>query len=166
MLRHFTRRFDLVKINLNFIFQPKAYEFGYQVRDDYTGNNYNRQEASDGNQVRGEYRVALPDGRTQIVTYYADWQTGYHADVRYEGTAHYPEQYNNNGPTNNNHQYGGGASGGFQNTGDYASPATSSVSIKDYSSNNGPSYSGGNNYDSYNSGGFTAAGPTPVYGAP
>ncbi|KAK9871467.1 hypothetical protein WA026_012841 [Henosepilachna vigintioctopunctata] len=84
--------------------EPKAYEFGYQVRDDYTGNNYNRQESSDGNQVRGEYRVALPDGRTQIVTYWADWQTGFHADVRYEGEAHYPEQYNNQGY---NYQHGG-----------------------------------------------------------
>lgn len=75
------------------------------MKDDYSGNNYNRQEASDGNQVRGEYRVQLPDGRTQIVTYYADWQTGYHADVRYEGTANYPDQYNQ-------HQQQHGSSGG------------------------------------------------------
>lgn len=147
------------------------------MKDDYTGNNYNRQEASDGNQVRGEYRVALPDGRTQIVTYYADWQTGYHADVRYEGTAHYPEQYNN-GPSN---QYGapnfvgGNSQGGYQGSpsGEYGAPATSSVSIKDYSSGGGTAYNAGNggfgnnNYDSYNSGGFASKiGPTPVYGAP
>ncbi|XP_017770237.1 PREDICTED: homeobox protein 2-like [Nicrophorus vespilloides] len=96
--------------------EPKAYEFGYQVKDDYTGTNYNRQEHSDGNQVTGSYRVALPDGRTQIVTYYADWKTGFHADVRYEGEAQYPDQYNNGfgngnknsvyntyGNSNNNH---------------------------------------------------------------
>lgn len=47
--------------------------------------------------MRGEYRVQLPDGRTQIVTYTADWRTGFHADVRYEGVAQYPDQYNQGG---------------------------------------------------------------------
>ncbi|KAL0859752.1 hypothetical protein ABMA27_010111 [Loxostege sticticalis] len=80
---------------------PKSYEFGYAVKDAESGNDYNRREMSDGNVVRGEYRVQLPDGRTQIVTYHADWQTGFHADVRYEGEARYPE------PTQNVQQQGG-----------------------------------------------------------
>ncbi|XP_063835350.1 pro-resilin-like [Ostrinia nubilalis] len=80
---------------------PKSYEFGYAVKDAESGNDYDRRETSDGNVVRGEYRVQLPDGRTQIVTYHADWKTGFHADVRYEGEARYPE------PTQNVHQQGG-----------------------------------------------------------
>ena len=35
--------------------------------DDLTLNHYAHSEASDGNVVTGEYRVLLPDGRTQIV---------------------------------------------------------------------------------------------------
>ncbi|KAM3968993.1 uncharacterized protein ACR2FA_002972 [Aphomia sociella] len=74
---------------------PKSYEFGYSVKDAQSGNDYDRRESSDGNVVRGEYRVQLPDGRTQIVTYHADWKTGFHADVRYEGEARYPEPAHN-----------------------------------------------------------------------
>ncbi|XP_013178700.1 PREDICTED: pro-resilin-like [Papilio xuthus] len=82
---------------------PKSYEFGYSVKDSRSGNDYGRREKSDGHEVRGEYRVFLPDGRTQIVTYHADWKTGFHADVRYEGEATYPNNvqggYNYNAPT-------------------------------------------------------------------
>ncbi|XP_035728632.1 probable serine/threonine-protein kinase clkA [Vespa mandarinia] len=90
---------------------PKSYEFGYAIKDATTGNDFGRRETSDGETVRGEYRVQLPDGRTQIVTYTADWRTGFHADVRYEGTATYPDQYNtqnnayNNNNNNNNQGY-------------------------------------------------------------
>ncbi|KAJ9587291.1 hypothetical protein L9F63_019182, partial [Diploptera punctata] len=78
--------------------QPKSYQFGYAVKDYATGTDYNRHETSDGNTIHGEYRVQLPDGRTQIVTYTADWKNGYQAQVRYEGEAHYPDvSYNNGG---------------------------------------------------------------------
>ena len=40
--------------------------------------------------ISGSYRIALPDGRTQIVTYRAD-EYGNVADVKYEGVAQYPE---------------------------------------------------------------------------
>ncbi|GLV45911.1 Cuticular protein 50Cb [Carabus blaptoides fortunei] len=172
--------------------EPKSYEFGYAVKDDYTGNDYKRREASDGNQVNGEYRVQLPDGRTQIVTYYADWQSGFHADVRYEGSASYPEQYGTNYPSN---QYGTpGFGGGNQPTNQYGTPyntnagnqgfgngASSSVTIKDFSGpstpynvNGGSGYNTGytngnqNNYDSYANGGNfgSKSRPTAVYGAP
>ncbi|CAB3254683.1 unnamed protein product [Arctia plantaginis] len=107
---------------------PKSYEFGYSVKDAQSGNDYDRKESSDGNVVRGEYRVQLPDGRTQIVTYHADWQTGFHADVRYEGQAKYPE------PTYNNRRQGGynynapqdfsGSLTGFNNNNNYKQPST------------------------------------------
>ncbi|XP_023336339.1 uncharacterized protein LOC111707460 [Eurytemora carolleeae] len=37
------------------------------------------------------YKVALPDGRIQIVTYHADHIGGFVADVKYEGVPVYPE---------------------------------------------------------------------------
>lgn len=106
------------------------------MKDDYTGTNYNRQEQSDGNQVTGEYRVQLPDGRTQIVTYYADWQTGFHADVRYEGTATYPETYKTNNNNNNNGYHGVNNQYGAPN---YAQ-----------NNNNGYNHEGYNNYNNNN----------------
>ncbi|KAG5881307.1 hypothetical protein JTB14_035583 [Gonioctena quinquepunctata] len=156
--------------------EPKSYEFGYQVKDEYTGTDYNRKESSDGNQVRGEYRVALPDGRTQIVTYWADWQSGFHADVKYEGEAHYPEQYNrgNNGGYNQGGHGNGGYNGGVSNqygapgyNNGYPSGPQSSLAINNlaaghdnynYNSNNN-----NNNYDHYNAG-YNKPSPSPVYG--
>ncbi|PSN42139.1 hypothetical protein C0J52_17129 [Blattella germanica] len=108
--------------------QPKSYQFGYAVRDYATGNDYNRHETSDGNTIQGEYRVQLPDGRTQIVTYIADWKNGYRAQVRYEGEAHYPE-------TNSHHQ--GGA---------YGAPAAVPAYTGASFGHSGPNYDAGNGY--------------------
>ena len=64
--------------------RPFAYEYG--VKDEYSGAYFAKQETQDDyGVVTGEYRVALPDGRTQIVTYTADHENGYIADVKYEG---------------------------------------------------------------------------------
>ncbi|XP_027237316.1 cuticle protein 7-like [Penaeus vannamei] len=67
------------------------FDFAYGVVDHYSGNDYSHNSNSDGNVVKGEYRVLLPDGRTQIVSYTADHVNGYVAEVTYEGEAHYPE---------------------------------------------------------------------------
>merc|ERR1712106_772764 len=65
--------------------QPFAYEYG--GADEY-GRHFAKTEAQDENGVvQGEYRVELPDGRVQIVTYHADDINGFVADVKYEGTA-------------------------------------------------------------------------------
>ena len=63
------------------------FDFGYLVEDDETDNAYGHKSNSDGQQVTGQYRVLLPDGRTQIVTYTADRENGYRAEVTYEGEA-------------------------------------------------------------------------------
>nr|CAH0104516.1 unnamed protein product [Daphnia galeata] len=71
-------------------YAPQPYSFGYAVKDEASYNDYSHSETSDGNVVTGSYSVALPDGRTQIVTYKAD-KYGYTADVKYIGEAKYPE---------------------------------------------------------------------------
>ena len=72
--------------------EPQPYSFEYGVHDDYTGANFNAGETSDGaGSVEGSYSVALPDGRTQHVTYHADDYSGFVADVTYEGEAHYDQ---------------------------------------------------------------------------
>ncbi|MCL4163453.1 UNVERIFIED_CONTAM: hypothetical protein GTU68_039900, partial [Idotea baltica] len=65
-------------------------KFSYGVKDDYSGPDFNQDENSDGNLVQGSYSVQLPDGRRQIVTYEADHDRGYIANVQYEGEAQYP----------------------------------------------------------------------------
>lgn len=67
------------------------YSFSYAVVDGQSYNNFAHEETANAKAVTGSYRVALPDGRTQIVTYKAD-ENGYVADVRYEGKATYPQQ--------------------------------------------------------------------------
>ncbi|XP_037051613.1 cuticle protein 8 [Bradysia coprophila] len=67
------------------------FNFQYAVNDAETANDYTHNAVSDGDVTRGEYRVQLPDGRTQIVKYTADWKNGYNAVVSYEGEARYPD---------------------------------------------------------------------------
>ncbi|CAL4154553.1 unnamed protein product, partial [Meganyctiphanes norvegica] len=68
------------------------YEFAYAVKDEYTGDDFGHQEIANADGSRtGSYRVVLPDGRTQVVTYTADHYNGYQAEVTYEGEATYQE---------------------------------------------------------------------------
>merc|ERR1711950_22111 len=67
---------------------PKNYQFGYDVHgyDEYGNPNvHSRTEQRDGYNVKGQYRVELPDCRVQIVDYFVDEYKQYHADVKYEG---------------------------------------------------------------------------------
>merc|ERR1711997_181782 len=74
---------------------PPVYGYEYAVADDYSKVNFGQNEARDGYKTSGSYRVALPDGRIQIVTYgTADAYSGNVANVVYEGTAQYgPSPY-------------------------------------------------------------------------
>ncbi|XP_050738753.1 pro-resilin-like [Eriocheir sinensis] len=58
------------------------YDFQYGVQDPESGNAFSHVENSDGRTTQGEYRVLLPDGRTQVVTFY-DNGGGFNADVTY-----------------------------------------------------------------------------------
>ena len=80
----------------------KPYEYSYLVKDDYSGNDFEASESSDGKIVQGYYAVLLPDGRRQRVEYTADHENGYNADVTYEGSAStYHISKFNNSPKNN-----------------------------------------------------------------
>ena len=71
---------------------PRPFHYAYGVKDSYAGTDFDKKESQDkeGN-VQGQYRVALPDGRTQTVTYHADHYNGFVSDVTYEGHAAYPD---------------------------------------------------------------------------
>jgi Insect cuticle protein len=58
------------------------FKYEWSVKDEATNNDYSHKVVSDGETQNGVYRVLLPDGRTQIVTYKAD-DNGYVADVEY-----------------------------------------------------------------------------------
>lgn len=53
------------------------------MKDHKTGDDFSHSQSSSGSATNGEYRVRLPDGRMQIVSYTAD-EGGYKADVRYD----------------------------------------------------------------------------------
>merc|ERR1711935_872175 len=72
--------------------EVSPYQFQYAVADDYSGSNFQASETDDGTAARtGSYSVALPDGRTQHVSYTANDIDGYVATVTYDGQAAYPQ---------------------------------------------------------------------------
>ncbi|XP_047471355.1 cuticle protein 19-like [Penaeus chinensis] len=71
-------------------YAPAKYDFNYAVNDPPSGNDFGHEEARDGDRTQGSYYVLLPDGRLQRVTYNVNGDSGYVADVTYEGEAQYP----------------------------------------------------------------------------
>merc|ERR1711935_680368 len=68
---------------------PPVYNYEYGVNDAGYGPVFSQKESRDNYNTAGEYRVNLPDGRVQVVSYTGP--EGYIADVKYEGEAVYPE---------------------------------------------------------------------------
>ncbi|KAG7159151.1 Pro-resilin-like 74 [Homarus americanus] len=68
---------------------PPRYDFNYAVKD-YNGNDFGHQESRDGYNTEGNYYVQLPDGRLERVNYYVNGDSGFVAQVEYEGEAQYP----------------------------------------------------------------------------
>ncbi|KAK4327955.1 hypothetical protein Pmani_001615 [Petrolisthes manimaculis] len=64
---------------------PAIYTYQYTAQDSGRGQNFGHAEQRDGQSSSGEYRVLLPDGRTQVVTYTVEGDSGYVAKVSYEG---------------------------------------------------------------------------------
>ena len=69
---------------------PLKYTFKYAVQDLRYNLDFSHNESRDGPATIGSYQVALPDGRTQIVTYTAD-QAGFISDVKYQGEGAHPK---------------------------------------------------------------------------
>ncbi|MCL4143492.1 UNVERIFIED_CONTAM: hypothetical protein GTU68_015515, partial [Idotea baltica] len=67
------------------------YNFEWAVKDEYSGNDFGQQESRDGHDTKGSYYVLLPDGRRQTVNYDVNGDSGFLADVAYEGEATHPE---------------------------------------------------------------------------
>ncbi|XP_075214069.1 uncharacterized protein LOC142320251 [Lycorma delicatula] len=82
------------KTSSKYIQVPKNYAFSYAVKDHQSGDDFSHSQAHDGKATQGEYRVKLPDGRIQVVSYTAD-NKGYRADVRYDGERNEKDVYRN-----------------------------------------------------------------------
>ena len=66
-----------------------VYNSQWEVKDQYAGLDFGQTEDRNGDSTKGQYSVALPDGRTQTVTYSVDGYGGFIADVAYSGEPRY-----------------------------------------------------------------------------
>lgn len=57
------------------------YKFAYAVNDAKTHDVKKHEEERQGDVVKGEYSLLEGDGNVRTVKYYADWKTGFHAQV-------------------------------------------------------------------------------------
>nr|ACO13087.1 Repetitive proline-rich cell wall protein 2 precursor [Lepeophtheirus salmonis] len=64
--------------------EPANYVYEYFVFDAESGVDISADEQAINGDVEGSYKVALPDGRIQTVTYYVIGNSGFVADVKYE----------------------------------------------------------------------------------
>ena len=71
---------------------PANYDFNWAVNDPPSGNDYGQHESRNGDNTQGSYFVQLPDGRLQRVEYTISGDSGFVAQVTYEGEAQFPKQ--------------------------------------------------------------------------
>ncbi|XP_068210415.1 pro-resilin-like [Palaemon carinicauda] len=72
-------------------FEDAKYSFQLGVHDDSTSASFEHQESRNEDETQGSYTVQLPDGRRQTVRYFVNGDSGYVAEVTYEGEARYPD---------------------------------------------------------------------------
>merc|ERR1711955_125574 len=77
-------------------YHPDPFHFQYGVHDAKYYTDFSEVRSGDeaGN-IKGEYTVALPDGRIQHVIYHA--YGGSVMDVKYDGEAHHPDVVHHGG---------------------------------------------------------------------
>ena len=90
--------------------RPDPFHFEYGVHDDKYHTDFSEQRSGDeSGSMKGEYTVALPDGRIQHVIYHADGGYGGTVmDVKYDGEARHPDVVHHGG---HGHGGAGGAHG-------------------------------------------------------
>ena len=71
---------------------PANYDFQWEVKDDYSGNDFGQNEARQGANTQGSYYVLMPDGRRQKVEYKVEGYSGFQAEVSYDGEVNFQEQ--------------------------------------------------------------------------
>jgi len=87
-------------------YEPSPYRYEYNVHDDKVYLDFRAEEEGDGqDNVHGFYHVQLPDGRLQKVTYTVNSDSGYVADVTYDGEAVHPA-YHAGGGHGGGHRFG------------------------------------------------------------
>ncbi|KAK2711051.1 hypothetical protein QYM36_012277 [Artemia franciscana] len=75
-------------------YEYRPYSFDWTVKDDPSYNDYGHQQNTDASgNTQGSYRVLLPDGRVQTVSYTVTPYGGYNADVTYSGEYNYKPAY-------------------------------------------------------------------------
>ena len=72
--------------------KPDPFQFEYGVHDDKYHTEFSEHRSGDeaGN-IKGEYTVALPDGRIQHVSYIADNYGGTTMEISYKGESRHPD---------------------------------------------------------------------------
>lgn len=94
---------------------PTPYHFEYAVNDPHTHDIKSHHELNDGHgNVKGSYSLLEADGSTRVVTYTADHEHGFKAEVKkieapahhhFDATSYHEPIYSSYKPSSNFHSY-------------------------------------------------------------